>query len=170
MNTYSSPLIVIHWMTAILVLITYVTSGDPTKGSTIWGFLIGQIHVLSGSLLFILVLCRLFLRLLLPVPVVKAYNQKLTLAVKVSHSLLYIFMLLTPVAGLLKLYSKVVYFDNVIIEFPQLELIHSGLHLLGNLHHTIGNVLITLVGLHTITTLWHHYYLKDGSLEKMLFR
>ncbi|MEL3918118.1 cytochrome b [Aeromonas enteropelogenes] len=170
MNRYSPPLIFIHWITAILVLTSYVTSGDPTKGRTIWDFLIGQIHVLSGSLLFILILCRLFLRLLLPVPVVKAYNQSLTLVVKASHSLLYIFLLLVPVAGLLELYTKAISFDHVIIELPQLELIQSCLLFFGNIHHTLGNLLITLVGLHAINSLWHHYYLKDNSLNKMTFR
>ncbi|MEE9709940.1 hypothetical protein [Aeromonas caviae] len=51
MNKYPSPLIVIHWMTVILVLTAYATSGDPTRGATTMDFLVGQIHVLSGSLL-----------------------------------------------------------------------------------------------------------------------
>ena len=116
MHKYPSPLIVIHWMTVILVLTAYATSGDPTRGATTMGFLVGQVHVLSGSLLFILVLCRLFIRRLMTVPEVTAHTQWLTLAVRAGHGLLYLFMLLTPVTGWLKLSGKVTYFDAILFK------------------------------------------------------
>ncbi|HGY5246591.1 TPA: cytochrome b [Aeromonas salmonicida subsp. pectinolytica] len=170
MNKYPSPLIIIHWITVVLVLTAYATSGDPTRGATTMDFLVGQVHVLSGSLLFILVICRLFVRRLMPVPEVMAHTLLLTLAAKAGHGLLYLLMLLTPVAGWLKLSGKVTYFDAILFELPLMGKPGPLLHQLGNLHQTIGNVFITLVGVHACAALVHHYYFKDNTLKKMLFR
>ncbi|MFM4963735.1 cytochrome b [Aeromonas bivalvium] len=170
MHKYPSPLIIIHWMTVILVLTAYATSGDPTRGATTMDFLVGQLHVLSGSLLFILVLCRLFVRRLMTVPEVTAHTQWLTLAARAGHGLLYLLMLLTPVTGWLKLSGKVTYFDAILFNLPLMGKPGPLLHQLGNYHQTIGNVFITLVGVHAFAALLHHYYFKDNTLKKMLFR
>ncbi|MGY4106782.1 cytochrome b [Aeromonas encheleia] len=170
MNKYPSSLIVIHWLTLLLVATAYTSSGDPTRGASNMDFLIGQIHVLSGSLLFILVFLRLLVRYTRPLPAVTTHAPWLTLAAKAGHGLLYFFMLLTPVAGWCKLSSKVTYFDAILFNQPLLA--HPGplLHQLGNFHQTIGNIFITLVGLHGAAALLHHYYFKDGTLKKMLPR
>ena len=39
-NNYPKPMIIMHWITFVLVVIVYLTSGDPTRTG-----LQGQIHV-----------------------------------------------------------------------------------------------------------------------------
>ncbi|MBL0432411.1 cytochrome b/b6 domain-containing protein [Aeromonas hydrophila] len=170
MNRYPSAMIIIHWVSVLLVITAYVTSGDPTRGHSSMDFLIGQIHVLSGALLFILVFGRLLARITLPLPQIITHTPLFTVAAKVGHGMLYIFMLLTPIAGWCKLSSKVTYFNAIVFELPLLTSPGQFLHQLGNYHQTIGNVFITLVGLHAAAALLHHYYFKDGTLKKMLPR
>lgn len=170
MNKYPLSLIAIHWLTLLLVVTAYATSGDPTQGHSDMDFLTGQVHVLSGSLLFILVILRVLVRYMLPLPAVTTHASWLTLAAKTGHGLLYFFMLLTPVAGWSKLSSKVTYFDAILFNQPLLANPGPLLHQLGNAHQTIGNIFITLVGIHGAAALLHHYYFKDGTLKKMLPR
>lgn len=47
-NNYPKPMIIMHWITFVLVVIVYLTSGDPTRTG-----LQGQIHVIGGISIFI---------------------------------------------------------------------------------------------------------------------
>jgi cytochrome b561 len=40
---------------------------------------------------------------------------------------------------------------------------------LGNIHKLLGNLFISLVGLHACAALLHHFILKDNVLKSMLF-
>jgi cytochrome b561 len=35
-------------------------------------------------------------------------------------------------------------------------------------HETLANILLILAGLHAAAALWHHYWLSDGVLRRML--
>lgn len=61
-------------------------------------------------------------------------------------------------------------FDAILFNLPLMGKPGSLLHQLANYHQTIGNVFITLVGVHAFAALVHHYYFKDNTLKKMLFR
>ena len=41
---------------------------------------------------------------------------------------------------------------------------------MGELHETLGNLLLIVVGLHILAALAHQYYWRDGILERMLPR
>lgn len=168
MKKYPVAMMLIHWLTLLLVVAAYATSGDPTRGHNPLDFLLGQIHVLTGCLLFILVLARLVVRFISPLPPVTNTATVLAAAAKAGHGLLYLFMLLTPLAGWCKLSSKVSDFDAILFSPPLLAQPSPWLHQLGNAHETIGNLFITLVGLHAVAALVHHYYFKDETLKKML--
>ena len=68
MTRHPIPLIALHWLTAVVVITAYVTSGDPSEAKNSLDFLIGQTHVLSGITVFALVALRLPLRALLGAP------------------------------------------------------------------------------------------------------
>lgn len=55
-NTYPKPIIIIHWLTLLLVVIAYLSSGNPTNTG-----LLGQVHVTCGLCILILFFLRLSL-------------------------------------------------------------------------------------------------------------
>lgn len=65
MSRHAPHLILLHWLTALAVVLAYASSGDPSKASHA---LSGQIHVASGLAVFLLVALRLPLRLIAGVP------------------------------------------------------------------------------------------------------
>lgn len=168
MSKYPLPMILIHWLTVLAVAIAYITSGDPTEATSTTEQLIGETHVFTGDLVFVLVLLRIILKRLLPQPPVINTNHLLELTAQTVHGVLYGLMLVTPIAGWCALTSKVEHFHALIFDVPLLAKPDEFIELIGEYHPLIGNVFITLAGLHAAAGLLHHYYLKDGTLRKML--
>jgi cytochrome b561 len=40
--------------------------------------------------------------------------------------------------------------------------------LVEGIHEFLGNSLYFLIGIHVLAGLWHHYIVKDGTLQRML--
>lgn len=170
MTKYPFPFITLHWLTAVSVILAYLTSGDPTRAHSSLDALIGQLHVATGMLVFALVCVRVLLRLSLPMPPQTPSHPLLNKSASAAHLLLYLLLFLTPLAGWSKLSAKTTEFSALGWHLPLLPSPTSLLAALGNAHELIGNAFITLVGLHALAAIFHHVYLKDGVLQKMLPR
>ncbi len=165
---YPKLLIVMHWLMAALVLLAYLTSGNPVKAKTAFDVLLGQIHVASGLLVFGLFLLRLPLRMLLAIPKAEPgplWQQRAALS---AHLALYALMLIVPLAGWAALGDKTTAFSLAGQALPLPDGRSLWVKWLGEAHQTLGNVFIWLAGLHALAALGHHYWLRDRTLVKML--
>jgi cytochrome b561 len=168
MLRYAKTLIALHWLMAALVLLAYVTSGNPVKAKTAFDVLLGQVHVASGLLVFGLLLLRLPLRLLLAVPKAEPGALWQQRAATFVHFALYALMLIVPLAGWAALGDKTTTFSLAGYALPLPDGHSLWVKWLGEAHQTLGNVFIWLAGLYALAALGHHYWLRDRTLFKML--
>ena len=169
---YNRLSIAMHWLMLLLIAAVYLCmeltedypKGDPTRE------LLKYWHFTLGLTVFVLVWLRLLLRLVGPVPpiVPPAASWELRLA-KVTHGLLYLFMIAMPIGGWLTLSAagKPVPFYG--FELPHLigqnkELAEE----IGDVHETISNIGYFLIGLHAAAALFHHYVKRDNTFRRML--
>ncbi len=167
MNRHSAPLILLHWLTALALVVAYVSSGDPTKASHA---LSGQIHVASGLAVFLLVLVRLPLRLLVGVPASEPGPRWQQRAAHWAHLALYALMFAVPLAGWAELADKAD-MATFALAGTTLPLPDAGawwVRALGAAHTTLGDAFVWLAGLHAAAALAHHYLLRDATLTRML--
>lgn len=159
---YPAPMIVLHWLMAVLVIIAYTTGGNPVE----YGGIVGEIHVLSGILVGILFFVRIPVRFVLnrrtPRVVMTSWARK---SAAIVQGILYLLMLIVPVLGWLALSGDIDQFTAFGINIPLGQGVNWDV---GDVHETLGNVFITLAGLHAVAALLHHYVLKDDVLKTML--
>lgn len=165
MTRHATPLIVLHWLTALAVVVAYASSGDPTKaGHT----LSGAIHVASGLTVFALVLLRLPLRMLVGAPPPEPGPRWQQRAAGWAHVALYALMFVVPLAGWAALADKTSAYSLAGFALPLPDAHALWARALGSAHETLGNVFIWLAGLHAAAALAHHYLLRDATLTRML--
>ncbi|MGA9699960.1 cytochrome b [Acinetobacter sp. ANC 3781] len=165
-NNYPKPMIIMHWITFVLVVIVYLTSGDPTRTG-----LQGQIHVIGGISIFILFFVRLifvfFYKRNIPQnEIINPYQIKLF---KIVRFALYVSLCVVPIAGWLALSSFTDNFQVFSLNLPLLSSVRE-VKYIGQIHQFLGNFFITVVGLHACAALIHHFIFKDNVLKSMLFK
>ncbi|MEW6413695.1 MAG: cytochrome b/b6 domain-containing protein [Pseudomonadota bacterium] len=167
MTRHAFPMIALHWLTALAVVVAYVSSGDPSKASHA---LSGQIHVTSGFAVFLLVALRLPLRLLMGVPAAVPGPRWQQRAARAAHGALYALLFAVPLAGWAELADKAHAFSVLGWALPLPDAGALWVRALGAAHTTLGDALVWLAGLHAAAALAHHYVLRDGTLARMLPR
>lgn len=167
MTRHASPLILLHWLTALAVIVAYVSSGDPTKASHA---LSGQIHVASSLAVFLLVALRLPLRLAVGTPADEPAPRWLQNAARAMHVALYALLFAVPLAGWAELADKATQFSVLGQALPLPDAGAWWVRAAGAAHTTLGDALVWLAGLHAAAGLAHHYVLRDATLARMLPR
>jgi cytochrome b561 len=153
--SYSRIQILLHWTIAALVIlqllfgesmVTVVEAGEEGNVPPVFDQNMAWLHYWFGIAVLTLVVIRLGLRLTTGVPRVKAVGLT-AWAATATHALFYLLLFVVPITGLLGYY----YGD------PWGEL------------HTWGKpVFIVLIGLHVLGALYHQFWIKDGTLRRML--
>jgi cytochrome b561 len=177
MNTtdrYHPLSIGMHWLMLALLVAVYACielHELAPRGSSLRAGL-KTWHFMLGLGVFALVFLRLAIRLTTPAPrrdaSLPAWQHHLA---GIMHLLLYAFLIVMPALGWLTLSAggKVIPFFG--LELPPLiapdELLGERLE---DLHGTIGTVGYYLVGLHAAAALYHHYFMHDDTLRRMLPR
>ena len=163
-STKKFPHLVIltHWLTLLLVLVAYFTSQSPIEDR--W---LGQTHVIAGSLVFIFFFIRIFLYMSFKdkFPKVLFKSEIQRKAFKLMKLCLYICLFAVPLLGWFTLASTQTSFSLLGMVLPQM--LFSSNADLGNIHPIIANIFITLIGLHALAALIHHFILKDNVLKSM---
>lgn len=169
---YHRVIISLHWFMLVLLIAVYACielreffpkGSDPRKALKMWHFMLG-LSVLA------LVIVRLTFRLrhgspaIVPTP--PALQQKIA---SIMHVLLYALMLGMPLAGWMILSAE----GNVIpffgLELPALIAPDKELaKQLEEMHTTFGKVGYFLIGLHALAGIYHHYFVKDNTLKRMM--
>jgi cytochrome b561 len=129
-----------------------------------------QGHILFGLVVLALVLPRLLHRLRNTPPPAPAIARWEALLSRLTHGALYAFLLVQPVLGLLTVWSNgplKVPFTTLRVPSPMVA-DHALHEQLGGLHENIGTVFYFIIGLHIAGALWHHFFRRDSTLQRML--
>ncbi|MGV8939223.1 MAG: cytochrome b [Allorhizobium sp.] len=153
---YSGLQIGLHWLVALLVLFQLVfgesmtnvvdAAEEGTVASATDQFLASS-HYWVGISVLALVALRFIVRLATGAPEPRTDSRLVALAASATHWLFYFLLVAVPVSGLLAIY--------VSDDFGDI--------------HTLGKpAFIVLIVLHAAAALFHQFFLKDGTLRRML--
>lgn len=171
-DRYGSLSIGMHWLMLALLIGVYACielRGFYPKGSDLRESL-KTWHFMLGLSVFALVFVRLAIRFVTPSPQMSpqivAWQHHLA---GLMHAVLYVFLIVMPVLGWLTLSAS----DKVIpffgLELPSLigpdKAFASSLK---EIHGTTGTIGYYLIGLHAAAALYHHYFVRDDTLLRML--
>jgi cytochrome b561 len=169
---YGSLTIGLHWLMLLLIAAVYASMelrGIFPKGSDGYNAM-KQWHFMLGMLVFWLTLLRLILRSVSPKPCIQppppAWQERLASVVQV---LMYVLVLGLPLAGWLMLSAsgKPVPFFG--IELPPLIGENKSLaKQIKEAHEVVATLGYGLIGLHAVAALFHHYWMRDNTLLRML--
>lgn len=163
-----------HWLAFAFVTLAYLLVNLRElypRGSGLRQLFM-QGHIMIGLLVFVLVLPRLLHRLRNSPPAITPPLASWQPALSaVTHVLLYAFLVVQPVLGLLTVFTEgrpvVIPFTGLEIPSPWLE--DSVLsHQLEDVHKLIGEVFYYVIGAHILAALWHHFGRGDDTLKRML--
>jgi len=154
---YSIYQIALHWIIALLVLFQVFYGETMTivvdaagEGQTVSASdqLLASAHYWVGIAIIGFVLLRLILRLFHGAPAPAGDNPRwMQLAAHASHGLFYLLLLATPIVGLLAFY----------LGDPW-----------GDIHSLNKPAFIILIGIHAVAALYHQFWLRDGTLRRMI--
>jgi cytochrome b561 len=171
-DRYSPAAVALHWIMLLLLAAVYATielreyfprGSDPREALKAWHFMLG-LSVLA------LVWVRLAVRWRGGPPAREgddpAWPRGLAAAV---HASLYLFMILMPVAGWILLSAEGAPIPYLGLDLPPLvgrnEILAGRVEAL---HETVGTAGYFVIGAHAAAALFHHYFLKDRTLARML--
>ncbi|MFZ5637776.1 MAG: cytochrome b [Pseudomonadota bacterium] len=168
---YARSVRVIHWVSAGLILLAYLTSElmeeieDGDYAGPNW-------HVFAGLALLALFLPRLMARALTKTPpIVPPPPRASALPAKLVTLSLLLFVAVQPILGILLVWSEghalAVPFTDWSLP-PMIVLGEAGEDALEALHEILGNAFYAVIGLHALAALWHHFGRRDDTLRRML--
>jgi cytochrome b561 len=170
---YGSASMALHWLMLMLLVAVYATielrglfpkGSDPREAIKAW-------HFMLGLCVFVLVWLRLAIHAAArPVPAVRPPLARWqALAARLMHRLLYAFMIAMPILGWLTLSAQGKPIPFFGLHLPALVGENKALaETLQELHETVGEAAYWLIGLHAAAALFHHYFLRDNTLRRML--
>jgi cytochrome b561 len=173
-NRYSRRARLLHWWMFGFVALAYLLvnlvdlyeRGTPARRAVMQG------HFLAGLVVLALVLPRfLHRRRNLPPPIVPpiaAWEANLS---RLTHGLLYAFLVVQPILGLVAVWlgGRGIFIPGTSLQLPSPLAENHDLHeQLEGVHEWIGEAFYYVIGLHIAGALWHHLVRKDSTLRRML--
>ena len=170
-SRYAKLSMTLHWLMLALFVGVYACielKGLLPRGHALRSALLGG-HALFGIGIFLLVWLRLLGRLMPRPPILPRPPAWQTAASHLMHLALYGLMIVTPVLAWLMLNAggkPVPYFEFAlpVLVAPDPDLARQFKHW----HEWLGSAGYWLIGLHAAAGLFHHYWMKDNTLERML--
>ena len=163
----------LHWLVFLLVALAYATielRGQFERGSLARTLMV-QTHFWMGITVVLLLAPRLWLRLTRGVPVITpALPAWQAFVGGLMHWLLYAFLLVQPVMGLMTAWTdgKQVMLPFVGVALPSLMAPDPALaHFLEDWHGTLGTACYWVIGFHVLAAAYHHFVRRDDTLRRM---
>jgi cytochrome b561 len=154
---YSTLQIVLHWLIAALVLFQLIFGESMEElmealeeggHASAADQALGLAHYWAGLAILALVAIRLVARVLQGTPApVNAPAGWMHQAARASHALFYLLLLATPIVGLMSYYLGEPW---------------------GDIHAAAKPIFIVLIAVHALAALYHQFWLRDGTLKRML--
>ena len=160
----------LHWLILALLIAQYAVAwtmpdiGPQTQPETLI-----NLHMSLGLTILAVAAVRLILRVLYPVPLiadnVPAWQQW---SARATHGLLYAILFALPVLGWAAASGRDWVIDLWGARVPRLIRESPLAGPIGDYHTDLSYVLLGLVGLHVLAALYHHIWLRDRVLARML--
>ncbi|MBN3068264.1 cytochrome b [Pectobacterium brasiliense] len=171
-KTYASSQIIFHWLVFIMVVITYAAmefKGLTPKGSSARAMM-ALVNYTAGFGVLLLMMVRIVLKYIHSTPeIVPPPPRWQMVAAKTVHGILYVIFLALPLLGLFSLYFGQVEWSFLGITMPVAGVLNKDIqHNLKALHELIANAGYFIIGLHAAAALFHHYIVRDNTLNRML--
>jgi len=171
-NRYGTLSIAMHWAMFLLLVGVYACielrelypkGSDPRNALKDW-------HFTLGLTVFALVWVRLALKLFQVAPMISppvpGWQRVLS---KTVHFALYAMMACMPVAGWLILSGEGKAIPFYGINLPSLMAENEVLaESIEEIHKTVGKIGYFVIALHTLAALYHHYFMRDNTLQRIL--
>ena len=162
----------LHWVTAALIFFSLIT------GYLWWlrkythvGVSVISNHKTVGLLVLLLVIMRVFWRLIVALPKPHYSLSSLQqILIKMSHRLIIALMIIMPISGWMMStaagYKTNIFFTKV--SMPFIEKNKSLVELTSIIHHYAGWLLLVMLVVHIFIACWHHFIHKDPVFLRML--
>jgi cytochrome b561 len=163
-----------HWWMFGFVLLAYVLINLVDlfeRGTPLRRFMM-QSHVLAGLAVLALSLPRLLHRMRnAPPPILPPIAGWEVLLSRLTHGLLYGFLLVQPILGLLTVWygGRGIFLPGTELQIPSPLAENHDLHeQLEDIHGWVGTIFYYIIGLHIVGALWHHFVRQDSTLRRIL--
>jgi len=171
-NSYGAVAKFLHWSIVILIIAQYVIAEAAEElPDGLDKFAMITRHKSLGMLVLGLALLRILWKVASkgqPAPVPMARPQQVAAAA--GHGLLYLLLLAQPISGWMMSSAAnypVTFFG--LFQFPALVAASHDLHeTLEEVHEALFSALAVIAVLHALAAVYHHVWLKDDSLRRML--
>lgn len=171
-SRYTNLSIALHWLMFLLLIGVYACielrelypRGSETREAfKTW-------HFTLGLTVFALVWIRVAARALQKRPPIEPPPKRWQeILAWIVHIALYLIMIGMPIGGWLILSTEGETIPFYGLELPALMGENEELaETIEEVHETVGKVGYFLIGLHAVAALFHHYFLKDNTLWRML--
>lgn len=167
----------VHWTTVAVLALAYLAMwvGKDLAPDRAGRDVVEQVHFWAGLCVLGLLGLRLLLRLFYRAPPIQPPPPApVRVAAVAGHLALYALLLLQPLLGLLTLADE----DELLLLpgggafAPATTVLADWADRLGrveDLHETVALVLLTVIAVHALAALWHHYGRRDTTLRRMLW-
>jgi len=163
-----------HWAMAILIVLAYALILSRTqfeRGSQLRTFVV-QTHFWVGIVVLIMAFFRIAERHRhTPPGITPPLEGILRTAATLSHYLLYAFLFVQPVLGLLTVLiekgSLPIPLTQLLIPSP-FPISEDTAESLEDIHKLLGTIFYYVIGLHVIAAIWHHFVRKDNTVKRIV--
>lgn len=168
---YDTGTIILHWLTAVLVLVLFTTAlaWDYFPRESGMKQILEPLHVSLGILLAATIAARIPWRLTLGRHLPRAGSGLVSVASRIVHGALYGLLVLQIGLGFVLRWLQgdaLAFFGLFSIPSP-LEASRELSRIFEGAHNFVAWTLLILVGGHAIAALIHHHFLRDGVLLRM---
>ncbi|MFM2397702.1 MAG: hypothetical protein RLZZ144_952 [Pseudomonadota bacterium] len=170
MEKYSNRLVIVHWLTLVLLVVSWflgdsLDEARENGGATIAAYVT---HAAIGASVMLLTLMRLAFRRQDGVPTALGNTPMDKMAKGIQH-FLYLVLVLIPFSGVMQVLGSAVGKAIIAGDAALLPSKFNGLFA-HEAHGVLVNVLIVLVLIHLLGALKHQFVLKDGIMNRMSLR
>ncbi|WP_445146995.1 cytochrome b [Dyella sp. Tek66A03] len=162
----------LHWLIASFVVCALVLieikgwfpRGSALRGGVKWA------HMQFGMAVLLLMVPRLLVRARTAVPPISPRPPRWQgMLSKLVHLAVYLLAFAVPVLGISMMFAAGKPWNLLGVPLPVLGTADSDLaHRIGDIHETVGDVLMWLAIAHAAAALFHHYVQRDDTLHRML--
>ena len=166
---YTHGAMAFHWIMMVLIIVVGVLGllhdSWPKATQRFWI----NIHAIIGLSVWVLLMARFAWRVRHRPPALPAesgeFARRLSYPV---HLLLYVLIFVTPILGIVTFiwHGRVFDFGLFRVDFG-VRSNRAIFHPTEDIHGYLAYALFTLIGLHVLAALWHHFVRRDGVLLRM---
>ncbi|MFC0180986.1 cytochrome b [Thorsellia kenyensis] len=170
LERYKSIQIFMHWMTLFLVIGLYATIYLSDYVSYTTEKTLTTIHFNLGVFVWLFMLIRFIMHFKFQTPAITPPMTKFfRVASKAGHHTLYLLFLIQPIIGVFFRAYDGRSWSFIGMEInPFVPVDEDFSYVLRDVHDTVGLIILGLIALHVTAALFHHYFLKDNTLKRML--